>query len=47
MINFECKHCDVNLDNIYDVKKSFCINCGMQKKELEESCSNCGLSFNL
>lgn len=47
LIDFKCNRCDVNLDNIYDSKKHYCINCGTKRKDLEPDCLNCGLSFNL
>lgn len=47
LINFECPRCEVNLDNIYDVKKFYCMNCGTKRKDLEPECLNCGLGFNL
>lgn len=47
LIDFKCDRCEVNLDNIYDVKKLYCINCGTKRKDLEPECLNCGLVFNL
>lgn len=47
LIDFKCDRCEVNLDNIYDVKKFYCINCGTKRKDLEPECLNCGMVFNL
>ena len=47
LINFECSRCEVNLDNIYDVKKFYCMNCGTKRKDLEPECLNCGFGFNI
>lgn len=47
LIDFKCNRCEVSLDNIYDVKKFYCINCGTKREDLEPACLNCGFSFNL
>lgn len=47
LIDFKCEKCNVNLDNIYDVSKYYCVNCGTKRADLEPDCSNCGLCFNI
>lgn len=47
LIDFKCGRCEVSLDNIYDVKKFYCMNCGTKRADLEPDCINCGFSFNL
>lgn len=47
LINFKCDRCKVSLDNIYDVKKFYCMNCGTKRKDLELECLSCKLRFNL
>lgn len=47
LIDFKCNRCEVSLDNIYDVKKFYCINCGTKREDLEPACLNCDFSFNL
>lgn len=46
LIDFKCNRCEVNLDNIYDGKKFYCINCGTKREDLEPDCLNCGFNFN-
>lgn len=45
LIDFKCPCCEVTLDNIYEVAKNYCVNCGTQRANSEPDCLNCGLSF--
>lgn len=47
LVDFKCQRCNVSLDNIYEVGKNYCINCGTKREGSELDCLRCGLSFNI